>query len=940
MSRAAPSALVACIGVAALGLSAGGSKSAAPSRPPGGRAGHVANCPWIDSHVSIARRVAMIMRKMTPGDEIAVVEGHGTHPYVGDVPQNTALCMPSLGLEDGPNGVGDGMTGVTALPSGAALAATFSRRLAYRYGRVIGAEQAAKGAAVDLGPTVNIDRDPRWGREFESLSEDPYLAAQLVVPEIRGIQSRGTIAQVKHFDAYNQETNRNTPQDDVLVSERALHEIYMPAFRAAVRRAAVGSIMCSYATVNGHYSCQDQYLLTDVLREEWNFNGFVTSDWTGIHDVSAAKAGANIEEPGNRFFGAALRQALRKGVVSAARLNTMVEPILYQMFRFDFFDHPRPATTRALATTAAHRAISTQVAEAGAVLLKNSAHLLPLSTAQRLVLIGPAAAAEPTYAGGGSAHVIPSATVTPLAGIEAIAGKSRIRYAQGLPSNAQLTPIPATDLSAAHAGKNAGAVYAETLTAPQSGTYIIGLTNGCGCYRLASLALDGTTLINNPGTPPVATYSAAAQLTKGRTYALTVSGYAPGDTLTWATPSIVSAAIARAVKAAQSAQIAVVVVADNTESEGADRPDLRLPSAQNALISAVAKANAHTVVVVQAGAPIVMPWLQQVPAVLDTWYPGQTNGTALANLLFGKVDPGGHLPVTFPQRLANVPAASRARFPGVNGKVHYSEGVLVGYRWYEAKHIKPLFPFGFGLSYARFRYSDLRLSRSSVNGVTPVEVSARVINVGRVTGTDVAQLYLGKPTASGEPPRELVGFQRVTLSPGQSKRLRFTITPREEWWWHHKGWTETAGIYRVYVGDSSARADLPLTARYTMKDAVGGRRVTVSAPSAFAPGSGSVVRVSLGAGGSETLHNVTFSLEAPGGWRVAPLDDVHHSVAPDQAATAIFAVTPPSWGVRQYATLYGTAALAHGTCAGVGSRPGAGAHCGVARHGGLTVLLR
>ena len=957
--RGARLLLIAVLGATALGMSVCRGSAEAAELP--GPVGNPAHCPWLDAHLPIAQRVALLMRKMTLADEIGVVEGHGVHPYVGDIAENAALCLPRIGLEDGPNGVGDGMTGVTQLPSGAALAATFSRTLAYQYGRVIGAEQATKGSSVDLGPTVNIDRDPRWGREFESLSEDPRLAGAIAAAEIRGIQSQGTIAQVKHFDAYNQETYRNTPEDDVLVSRRALHEIYMPAFRAAIRRGKVGSMMCSYATVNGHYSCQNHYLLTDVLRREWNFDGFVTSDWGAIHSVSAAEAGADLEEPTDRFFGRPLQQAVRAGKIPRATLNTMVAPILYQLFRFDFFNHPRPATITAVASTAAHRAISTRIAEAGTVLLKNAGHLLPLATHEKIVVIGPAASAQVTSGGGGSAAVIPSRVISPLAGIEALAGTARIRYTQGLPTNAELTPIPAADLAWARGGKRAGRRYwaALTLRAPATGTYIIGFTNRCGCYSVVSVAIDGRVLINNPGTPPNPTYSAAVHLNRGQAYRLTVTGAmmsgplpkplqqklermrtlmrtgGPGDVLTWATPSTVRADIHQAVAAARAAQVAVVVVADDTETEGADRPDLRLPSAQNALVRAVARANAHTVVVVQAGAPIVMPWLRQVPAILDTWYPGQTDGRALANVLFGKADPSGHLPVTFPVKLADVPAAKPARFPGIDGKVHYSEGILVGYRWYEAKHIKPLFPFGFGLSYTQFRYSDLKLSRTAVDGVTPIRVSARVTNDGHVSGADVAQLYLGLPAATGEPPRKLVGFQRVTLAPGQSKVVHFIITPRQEGWWDPDGWSETAGTYRVYVGDASALADLPLRAAYTMRTAIGARQVRVSAPKSFKPGTRALVRVTLGAGGTETLHHASLSLKAPGGWRVVPVGPVSRGkLAPNAAFTAQFAVTPPSWGVTQYVTLHGTADLSHDACAHGGT------HCGCARRdGGVTVRL-
>lgn len=937
------SLLFAAIGFAAFSLAVCGAANALPAkaaRP----SGSSATCPWLNPHLPIATRVSMLMQKMTIEDEILLVEGHGAQPYAFNQPAISALCIPPFTLQDGPNGVGDQLTGVTDLPAGASLAATFSPKLAYEYGQVIGAEQAAKGSDVDLGPTVNIDRDPRWGREFESLSEDPQLTSEMAVAEIRGIQSRGTMAQVKHFDAYNQETHRNTSQDDVLVSQRALHEIYMPAFRAAIREGNVASVMCSYATVNGAYSCEDHYLLTHVLRNEWNFEGFITSDYGAVHGLSAATAGTDMEEPEKKYFGAPLQKAVTDGTIPRAVLNTMVERILYEMFRFHSFNHPPSGSIGAVVTTAAHQAISTRIAEAGTVLLKNSNSLLPLSASASIAVIGPAASEQVTYGSGGSAHVVPSSTVAPLAGIEAIAGASNVSYTPGLPTAAQLTPIPPADLSTPRSGDYR---YSATLTAPETGTYIIGFANGCNCYTPWSLVMNGRTLVNNPGTPPVTTYLSAIGLVKGQTYHVTLFGTDSVSGLTWATPSTVRADIQKAVKAAQSAKVAVVVVADDTESEGADRPDLRLPSAQNELVSAVAKANPHTVVVVQAGAPIVMPWLGNVSAILDTWYPGQTNGTALANVLFGKVDPGGHLPVTFPAKLADVPASSRESFPGVDGKVHYTEGILVGYRWYEAKHIQPMFPFGFGLSYTHFQYSHLKLSAQKVDGVTAVQVSARATNDGHVKGSDVAQLYLGMPASTGEPPRRLVEFERVTLAPGQSQVVHFTIEPRDEWWWGHNGWTESAGAYTVYVGDSSALANLPLTAHYRMKTAIGDRQVTVSAPKTFQLGTSAEVTVTLSAGGDETLHDVQLRLAAPGGWQVTPLGhQTSGATAPDATVAEKFRVTPPSGGVPHYATLYGTADLGQGACSGGGmsadhgqAMGGGSGQCSVHRDAGTRVLL-
>ncbi len=402
----------------------------------------------------------------------------------------------------------------------------------------------------------------------------------------------------------------------------------------------------------------------------------------------------------------------------------------------------------------------------------------------------------------------------------------------------------------------------------------------------------------------------AVRLRAGHRYRLLVSG--ESSALTWGTPSSLAPGIAKAAAAAKSASTAVVVVSDDTETEAADRLGLSLPSAQDELISAVAAANPHTVVVINAGAPVVMPWLHQVAGVVNAWYPGQTSGTALAGVLFGRVDPGGHLPVTFPASLSQVPAASRKRFPGVNGKVHYSEGLGVGYRWYDAKAMQPLFPFGFGLSYTSFAYSGLRVTPASTNGVSTVRASATVTNTGTRSGSDVAQLYLGDPARTGEPPRQLAGFRRITLSPGQSTRVTFTVTPRDTWWWDQSagGWSQTAGTYRVYVGDSSATAGLPLQGSFRMTSTPAARQAVVTAPRAVSPGQQISVRVRLTASGNETLHGVRFSLQAPQGWQVHPVGSpVFGTVTPGQAPAVRFTVRAPSWAPATKSVLYATVSL-------------------------------
>ncbi|WP_428374956.1 glycoside hydrolase family 3 C-terminal domain-containing protein [Lichenicoccus sp.] len=885
-----------------------------------GPVGNPAACPWLNTSLPIATRVDMVLANMTVADEVALVQGNGTSestppavPYVFFTAANPRLCIPGIGYEDGPAGVADTLTNVTQFPAGIAVAASFSKMDALLYGATLGAEQAAKGSGADLGPTVNIDRDPRWGRTFESLSEDPALTAGIGSAEIKGIQSQRVLAQVKHFDAYNQETNRNTQADDVIVADRTLHEIYQPAFRTAINEAGSGSLMCAYSSVNGFYSCESRPLLTGVLRNEVNFKGLIMSDYGAIHDLSAATAGTDSEQPENTYFGAPLQAAVQNGTLSRAVLNSEVEPILYEMFRFGFFNNPPPVTTSAVATSPEHIATSNALAEDGSVLLKNQGGLLPLKAGATLAVIGPAASAQVTTSGGGSAHVVPGPVTSPLAGIEA-ASSGSVTYQQGLPTDAQLTAIPAGDLSTPYAPTNYGGSYSATLTAPETGTYILGFSNP-GSYNVASLAINGTTIINNPGTPPVSVYSASIQLTGGQKYSLTLGGAGPTSGLVWATPSTIQSYVAPAIAAAQAAGTAIVVVADDTESEAADRPDLSLSSAQDALIEAVAAANPHTVVVVQAGAPITMPWLGNVGAVLDTWYPGQTDGTAVADLLYGRTNPGGHLPITFPTSLSAIPTASPAQFPGQNNTVDYSEGLLVGYRWYDQNNVTPLFPFGYGLSYTTFKYSGLQVENASVDGVTPVRVSAVVTNTGTIAGSDAAQLYLGYPAAAGEPPRKLVDFRRVTLAPGESRRLTFTIRPSDEWWWNDNGWDETTGEYKVWVGDSSALVNLTATGSYSMQGGIGHRQVTVSAPRSFTVGAAGSVIVTLSAGGSQTLSDVNLSLAAPGGWKVQPTTvSEFRDVLPGQALSVAYSVTPPAGAVTRDVTLFGSADFAPGAC--------------------------
>src|SRR5215469_15556654 len=577
-------ALTAAPGAAAQTRMAGGTSMAA------GRAAAPSSCPWVTSTAPISQRVAQLMGQMSLSQEISMVEGHGTsNPYVFYTPAISSLCIPAFGLEDGPAGVADGLTGVTQLPAGVALAATWDPSLAQQYGKV---------ASANLGPTVNIDRDPRWGRSFEALSEDPFLNSALDVAEINGVQVKDVMAQVKHLAAYNQETYRNTSADNVIVDNRAEHEIYLPSFEAAVKQANAASVMCAYSMVNGSFSCNNSYLETSVLRDEWNFPGFVTSDYGALHSTQGALQGTDMEQPENTYYGTALSSAIRKGTIPRSALNTMVQRILTEMFQYNLFSQPRTGSTSATVTTPANQAAGTAVAEEGTTLLKNAGPVLPLpaSNAGTIAVIGPAASASPAYAGGGSAYVIPSSTVTPLAGIQAAAGSgTNVVYSQGLPTDTSLPSIPSSNLSPAYSSTPSGGSYTGTLTAPQTGTYVLALTNPCGCYGATYLSLNGQQRLDDPSTPPVHTYSVAVNLTAGQQYTLSISGQS--SQLLWGTPAALAPDINAAVSAAQSASAAVVVVSDDTESEATDRPSLNLPSAQDELISAVAAANPNTVVV-------------------------------------------------------------------------------------------------------------------------------------------------------------------------------------------------------------------------------------------------------------------------------------------------------------------------------------------------------
>ena len=805
-ARVSPALASLCALVAITGPLANTAASARAAAR-GGRAS-VANCPWLNQSLPVGKRVNMLLSRMSLTEKIAemyINQPTTTGPYAGYegfLPSQPALCIPALIEQDGALGVAYNATGVTQLPAEVSLASAWDPSLAYQYGVVNGQEHRAKGIAMVLGPGVNIQRDPRWGRNFEMFSEDPFLTSALGTANVEGIQSQGVMADLKHFVTYNQETNRDTPNDNTIVGIRALHEIYLPPFYSAIKQAHVASIMCAYPLLNGGYSCQNPGLLTGLLDDRWGFPGFVRSDsGANVSTVDSANAGLDQDRGSFYWDNGQLAAAVADGEVRASTITQAVRRIFTQMFQFDLFNNPPTGNLSTPASTLADNAFARNVAQRGTVMLQNTGSILPLSTTttKSIAVIGPDGTTSPQTAGGGSSHVTASSVISPLAGITSRAG-----------SAAAVTSYSGTDPTQAAA-------------------------------------------------------------------------------------------------TAQQAQVAIVF-ASYPESEGSDLTSISLPNGQDAMIEAVAAANPNTIVVLNTGGPVLMPWLSSVKAVLEAWYPGQDDGAAIASVLFGDIDPSGHLPQTFPTSLSEIPTASPTQFPGVDGRVAYSEGLNVGYRWYDARHVAPLFPFGYGLSYTSFRFSHLTVTPGSVvnstsgpdapvgQGARLARVTARVTNTGQVRGSDVAQLYVGDPTSAGEPPLQLEGFRRVTLLPHQSRTVSFAITGHELSYFNTSanGWTLPDGRFSLYVGDSSALTSLPLRGKLQVTKTLGSRYARLTAPGTINSGATFIAKATFVNHGNLPITDGIVRFRFPPGWKVVRLARTRAlSLPPGRSATRDFRVTAP-----------------------------------------------
>lgn len=816
------------VGMAVLLVVGGAAVGGGPARAVGAVGG-----PWANPDQSPEQRTAELLAAMTLPEKLTMMHGGAPCGWVGCVDAIPRLGVPALHLQDGPAGVADGVSGVTQLPAPVAAAATWDTALMSRYGQTIGAEQWGKGTNVVLGPTVNIVRDPRWGRAFESFGEDPFLSGQLAAADIGGIQSQGPMAQVKHYAVYNQETNRNTSADNAIVDDRTLREIYLPAFETSVTAGGADSAMCAYSSINGPFACENGRLQNTVLKNEWGFPGFVTSDWFGTHStVASATNGLDMEMPDSTFYGGALSTAVSTGQVSQATVDDHVRRILTSMFRRGLFDHPQTGTLSTPVTSPAHTALARQVATDGSVLLKNTNAALPVPAGTRsIAVLGTGGDAAPLYQGGGSAGVNPSGPVSPLQGIRTRAGAGvTVSYQSGSTAGpitglagkcvdvaganpASGTPVQLWDCNGTDAqGWTAGA--GATLRALGKCLDVAGAGTADGTpvqlWDCNGTGAQGWTVRNgtlvNPASGKCLDVRGANSANGTRLQIRTCDGSGGQRWTVTGNP----AAHDQAVAAARAADLAVVVVG-RFEAEGEDLPDISLPADQNQLVTDVAAANPDTVVVVATGSAVTMPWAGAVRAIIETWYPGQEYGNALASLLFGDVDPAGKLPVTFPVSLADVPAHTSAQWPGSNGTVQYSEGVGVGYRWYDRTGTAPLFPFGFGLSYTTFRYTNLAVGTPDAAG--HVAVSFDVTNTGSRSGAETAQVYVGQPAGAGEPPKNLRGFAKVTMNPGQTQRVTITLDARSFQAWTG-AWTTTAGTHQILVGASSR--DIRLTGAVTM----------------------------------------------------------------------------------------------------------------------------
>jgi len=788
--------------------------------------------PWLDVKQSPVCRALEVIPQMTYEEKLSF-----------------RIAVPRLGLDatagvDGPFGLAGGGRGgapnprgqnITAYPDELAVAATFDRELARRLGQAIGEEFRGKGLSTILGPTINLTRTANWGRAAESFGEDPYLMTELSTPEIAALQEQHVIAVLKHYAVYDQETDRQVLNEHV--SEKALNEIYLPHFKSAVQKAHVGGIFCAFASVNGGPAVCSSPEQLGLLRK-WGFDGFVRPE--AAPDVAVAVRAGTDE-----VAGPALDQAIKGGRLSESDLDLIVYHHLVPMFRLGVFDAPQ-GTAEADVSTPEHKKIGLTIAEEGAVLLKNKGGLLPLSGIKSIAVIGDDAGPGASIQATNSLVPVGGNLSVPSTAIVARAGASvKVVYERGTTGIALLTPVPSSawhlqatyykglewtgdPISAqtdATVDFNAPPVAALTPPPPPAGAAGRGRGPGAGripwsarwegslvppatgLYRFsvnasgtARLLIQGKPVVEIPKQSGVITAIGMVSLVAGQEVPVRIESTGSGGLhIGWQTPD--RDLLAAAVKAAKESDVAVVFAGERA-GEGYDRIGLKTPGDLDYVIDAVASVNPRTIVVLNTAGPVAMPWLEKVSGVIEAWFPGQFDGDAISAVLFGDVSPSGRLPMTFPASAQQGPATKPEEYPGDGKNAKYSEGVFVGYRWYDAKNEAPLFPFGYGQSYTTFQYGS-----GSVNAKANADasVTVRVTNSGKREGAEVVQLYVGFPSEAQEPPKQLKGFDRVFLKPGESKTVTLALNRESLSAWDESvhDWKVYPGKYTVEVGASS-----------------------------------------------------------------------------------------------------------------------------------------
>ena len=819
--------------------------------------------PAAQSKSAAGERAELILRQMTLDEKIDYIGGVDDF-FVRDIPR---LGVPRFKMADGPIGVRNyGVS--TTMAGGIALAATWNPELAMRVGTELGRDARARGVHFLLGPAVNIYVAPMNGRNFEYLGEDPFLASRIAVNYIKGVQSQGVCATIKHFMGNNSEFNRHNI--DAVIDERAMREIYLPAFEAAVKEAKVGAIMDSYNLVNGVHMTQNSYLNREIAKRQWGFEGIIMSDWLSTYDaVAAANAGLDLEMPSGAFMNRKnLLPALEQGALSAAAIDDKVRRILRTAAAFGWLDRDQtdPSISR---FNFAASTVALESARESMVLLKNEGSLLPLKRQEvkSIAVIGPNAYPG-VPVGGGSAHVVPYASISFLQGVAAGLGNyGTTYYERGIPSREELARrtrfqthatngAPGLTLEIFDNTELAGSPRAirtvSVVDADPAFDGTVGLTsNGYslrwtgfytpeqegehylfvqgpgegGGYRLF---LDGKLAIDEwsesralLGQEKVMLTAAPHQivLEQFRTWNWESSrirmGVVPMGAL------VDPAAVAVAAKA--DVVVAAVGFAPETESEGADRT-FALPLGEEELLRAIAAVNKKTIVVMTSGGGAALDFLDRdrVPALIEAWYPGQEGGTALAEILFGDVNPSGRLPISIERRWEDNPTHDSYYPEQGTKRVKYANSVFVGYRGYEHNGVRPLFPFGFGLSYTTFKYSNLEI-RPSATGAALFDVSFDITNTGSVAGADVAQVYVGDKHAKvARPVKELKGFARVRLEAGETQRVTIPLDGRSFSYYDVVGkhWQADAGDFDLLVGRSSEQIELrgTLTLKQTLTD--------------------------------------------------------------------------------------------------------------------------